>query len=64
MPKYTVNSPLKHDGERYKVGAVIELEKDVADGLVNIGTLTEGVAESAAGGKGGSKNGGKGGAKK
>ena len=33
MPKYTVCSPIKHDGKKYAVGATIDLNKAEADAL-------------------------------
>ncbi len=33
MPKYTVCTPIKHDGKRYAVGATIDLTKAEADAL-------------------------------
>lgn len=33
MPKYTVRTPIKHDGKKYAVGACIVLSKAEADAL-------------------------------
>lgn len=41
MPKYSVCSPIKHDGKKYAVGAPITLSAKVADQLVADGVLDD-----------------------
>lgn len=41
MPKYTVKSPVKHDGKRYGVGATITLKADEAQRLLEIGAIDD-----------------------
>lgn len=40
MPKYTVESPLDHDGKRYEVGGSVTMEADQAKHLVDSGVLS------------------------
>ena len=47
MPKYTVCTPVKHDGKRYAVGASIDLTKADAEALPE-GTVEQPRAEDAA----------------
>lgn len=34
MPKYTVKSPLDHDGKRYAIGQAVELTEEEAESLL------------------------------
>ena len=47
MPKYTVCTPIKHDGKKYAVGASIDLTKADAEALPE-GTVEQPRAEDAA----------------
>ena len=46
MPKYTVCTPVKHDGKRYAVGASIDLTKADAEALPE-GTVEQPRADDA-----------------
>ncbi len=39
MPKYTVASPLDHNGKLYQAGDIVSLDKAVAAPLVDVGVL-------------------------
>ena len=41
MPKFHVQEPIRHDGKDYAVGAAIDLEADVAEGLVASGVVID-----------------------
>lgn len=45
MPKYTVQSPLQHNGKRFEAGSTIELEAEAAKPLLAQQVLTESAAE-------------------
>lgn len=47
MPKYTVESPLAHDGKSYAVGDTVEMSKAQADALPEgvLGAATKKLAE-------------------
>lgn len=47
MPKYTVCSPIKHDGKKYAVGASIDLTKAEAEALPD-GTVEQPQADDSA----------------
>jgi len=47
MGKYYVQEPLRHDGADYAVGAGIDLEAKVADGLIGMGVLLDHAAYKA-----------------
>jgi len=46
MPRYTVHSPLLHDGTRYDAGATVAMTEAQAKSLLERGTLTP-AAESS-----------------
>lgn len=48
MPKFTVSSPLEHDGKAYAVGDTITVGNKVAAPLLAAGVLAEEGAEQAA----------------
>lgn len=39
MPKYTVQTPLQHDADRYEIGDPIELSAKAAEPLLAAGAL-------------------------
>lgn len=41
MPKYTVKSPVKHDGKRYGIGTSITLKAEEAERLLQNGTVED-----------------------
>ena len=47
MPKYTVCTPIKHDGKKYAVGASIDLTKAEAEALPD-GTVEQPQADDTA----------------
>lgn len=47
MPKYTVCSPIKHDGKKYAVGASIDLSRAEAEALPD-GTVEQPQADDSA----------------
>jgi len=44
MPRYTVHSPLLHDGTRYDAGAMVAMTEAQAKSLLERGTLTPAAA--------------------
>ena len=48
MPKYTVQSPIKHDGKKYGVGDPITLTSKEAEPLIGAGALSEDRPDSSA----------------
>jgi len=47
MPKYTVLSPVKHDGKRHSVGSPITLKADEGAALVALGVLEDPAIDAA-----------------
>ena len=47
MPKYTVCTPIKHDGKKYAVGASIDLSRAEAEALPD-GTVEQSQADDTA----------------
>lgn len=41
MPKYTVDSPVKHNGTDYEIGSEIELSAKAAQQLLEVGAISE-----------------------
>jgi hypothetical protein len=41
MPKYTVESPVQHDGTDYEIGAEIEISAKTARQLLEVGAIRE-----------------------
>lgn len=39
MPKFTVKSPLEHDGKPYRVGSTVEMSDGQAELLVTLGRV-------------------------
>jgi hypothetical protein len=39
MPKYTVKTPLHHDGKPYAIGAVVKIEEERAVRLLELGVV-------------------------
>ena len=58
MAKYKVLGPLDHNGEVYGKGGTIELEKEYADPLLEVGVIAP-IKNSDSGGKKQSAGGGK-----
>jgi len=56
MPSYSVEHPIRYDGQRRAAGETVEMPKDVAAPLLDRGYLRQ----VAADGDGGAKSGGKG----
>jgi len=47
MPKYTVLSPVKHDGKRHNVDSTITLKADEGAALVALGVLEDPAIDAA-----------------
>jgi hypothetical protein len=47
MPQYSVNEPLKHDGQAYAPGDTVEMDAKAAKALLALGTLGPAVKAAA-----------------
>lgn len=47
MPKYTVESPVKHDGTDYEIGSEIELSAKAARQLLEVGAIRQSAPASS-----------------
>jgi hypothetical protein len=39
MPKFTVISPVEHNGKRYEIGSALNVAADVAEALLSAGAI-------------------------
>lgn len=56
MPKYEVVSAVRAGGKLHREGEVVELDEDVADGLVELGRLAPAKAAAKPAGKAAAKS--------
>jgi hypothetical protein len=47
MPKYTVLTPVEHDGERFEKDAILNVSAEVAAPLLAVYAITDGKAKPA-----------------